>query len=309
MIDSPTDIILVPLDGSPAAEAALPVALTLSRRLPARIGLLHILEREAPRRVHGERHLTEEAEAARYLSTVADRLAREGTAASWHVHEVPVGDVPLSIASHAAQAGAVLILLSAHGGSDPRSWLSGAVAQGVIRHAAPPVLLLRVDPGQTEAAFAPGEVLVGIDGERQGDAALPIAARLARALEIPLRLLAVVPTVETMPGDRSAAVRLIPSGAAAALELEAAAVAADLDGMAAGLRRDGLAVETTVARGDPAQVIPAAARARSALTALATHGRVGLDAFWAGSIGARVIARGAGPFLLIHPEPPGAAPR
>ena len=44
------------------------------------------------------------------------------------------------------------------------------------------------------------------------------------------------------------------------------------------------------------------------ILALATHGRAGLDALWSGSIGSRVIARGSGPFLLVHPEPAGARP-
>ena len=60
--------LLVPLDGSPAAEAVLPAATTLARALPARLSLLHSIERDAPDRVHGERHLTGVAEAEAYLA-------------------------------------------------------------------------------------------------------------------------------------------------------------------------------------------------------------------------------------------------
>src|SRR5262245_44417199 len=156
---SPVDIdLLVPLDGSPAAEAVLPAAITLARRLPATIMLLHVIERQAPTTVHGETHLTDEAAAEQYLTDVAGRIASEGIPVSWHVHEAPVGNVPLSIAAHAAEHGADLILLSAHGHGDPRSWLNGAVAQGVIRHAAPPVLLLRADRKPGDGGFAPAEV-------------------------------------------------------------------------------------------------------------------------------------------------------
>ena len=224
------DTILVPLDGSPAAEAVLPAAVTLARALPATVKLLHVIERDAPERVHGERHLTGETEAGAYLRGIAARLAAEGIPVTWHVHDAPVGDVPLSIATHAAESGAGLILLGAHGGGDPRSWLTGAVAQGVIRHAAPPVLLLRTDASQGEAGFAPREITVALDFERQGEAGLPAALRLARALDVPLRLLVVVPTVETIPGDQAAAARLMPSGAAAALDVEAAAAADYLAG-------------------------------------------------------------------------------
>src|SRR3954471_2652890 len=219
--EASVDTLLVPLDGSPAAEAVLPAAAVLARRLPAQVELLHVLERNAPERVHGERHLTSESDAASYLRGIAEQLEAEGVPVSWHVHLVRVGDIPLSIASHAAESGASFILLSVHGTGGPRSWLTGAVAQGVIRHAAPPVLLLRSRTTQ-RVPFAPQQVVVALDAARQAEVALPPAARLARALAIPLRLLLVVPTAETIPGDSGAAARLLPGGAAASLNLEAA---------------------------------------------------------------------------------------
>jgi nucleotide-binding universal stress UspA family protein len=303
------DTLLVPLDGSRAAEAVLPAAIVLAKRLGAEVALLHVLERNAPDRVHGEQHLTGEADAASYLQRIAEQFTVEGIPVTLHVHLVPVGDIPLSIASHAVESGASLILLSAHGAGSPRSWLTGAVAQGVIRHAAPPVLLLRSN-AKRSVPFAPQEVVVALDTERQGEVALPHAMRLARSLEIPLRLLVVVPTAETIPGDSSAAARLLPGGAAAALDLEATA---SEDSLAELVRRiattaGDVRLVTDVARGDPAQVIIARTQARPSILALATHGRVGFDALWSGSIGSRVIARGDGPFLLVHPEPAGAKP-
>ena len=303
--------LLLPLDGSLAAEAVLSAAIALARRLPAAVTLLHVIERQAPDRVHGERHLTGEDEAEAYLGGIARRFTAEGVPVTWHVHVVPVGDIPLSIAAHAAEQGAGLIVLSAHGGGDPRSWLTGAVAQGVIRHAAPPILLLRGDPKRGRAPFAPEEVTIALDPERQGEAALPAALRLARALEVELRLLMVVPTVKTISGDQAAAARLIPSGAAAALDLETAVAEDYLAGLADQLAATAgdVAVVTEVARGDPARVMAARAQARPRILALATHGRAGLDALWAGSVGSRVILRGAGPYLLVHPEPATATRR
>jgi nucleotide-binding universal stress UspA family protein len=303
------DTLLVPLDGSPAAEALLPAATMLARRLPAQVELLHVLERNAPDRVHGERHLTSESDAANYLQGIADQLAAEQVPVSWHVHLVRVGDIPLSIASHAAECGASLILLSAHGAGSPRSWLTGAVAQGVIRHAAPPVLLLRSGPKRS-VPFAPQEVVVALDTERQGEVALPPALRLARSLEIPLRLLMVIPTVETIPGDSSVAARLLPAGAAAGLNLEATASEDYLAELASRISATAgdVRLVTDVGRGDPAQVIIARTQARPSILALATHGRAGFGALWSGSIGSRIVARGGGPFLLVHPEPASAKP-
>ena len=301
--------LLVPLDGSPAAAEVLPAATVLAKRLPAQVVLLHVLERNAPHRVHGELHLTGEADAESYLREIAAQLEAEGIPVTWHVHQVPVGDIPLSIATHAAESGASFILLSVHGSGGPRSWLTGAVAQGVIRHAAPPVLLLRSSTTR-RVPFAPQQVVVALDTDRQAEVALPPAARLARALAIPLRVLLVVPTVETIPGDRVAAARLLPGGATASLNLEAA----DAEDYLARLARQigdpagELQVKTEVARGDPAQVIIARTQARPSILALATHGRAGFDALWSASVGSRVIARGDGPFLLVHPEPAAAEP-
>jgi nucleotide-binding universal stress UspA family protein len=300
----PAQTLLVPLDGSPAAEAVLPAVVTLARRLPARVILLHSIERNAPETVHGERHLTSEADAEGYLAGIAGRLQAEGIPVAWHVHVVPVGDVPRSIATHAFEDGADLIVLSTHAVSDPRTWLMGAVAQGVMRYAGPPVLLLRSSAKRDTPPFAPAEVIVAIDRERQGEAAIPAALRLAAALGLPLRLLAVVPTVETIPGDEAAAAMLMPTGAAAALDVEAAATADALNALAKRLAaaHPDVSIVSEVARGDPAPVVVAAARAHNGITALATHGRIGLDALWSASIGSRVIARGSGPFLLVHPE-------
>jgi nucleotide-binding universal stress UspA family protein len=300
--DSPRAL-LVPLDGSAAAETVLPAAVTLAQRLPARISLLHTLERNAPAQVHGQPHLTSEPDAGRYLQRIAEQLETQGVTVTRHVHEAPVGNVPRNIAAHAAEEGAELILLSTHEVTDPRSWLMGAVAQGVIRYAASPVLLLR-NGRNAPATFSPGEVIVALDSEGHGEAAIPGARRLAQALEVPLRLLSVVPTAETMPGDRAAATRLLPSGANAALNVEAQSVASALAVLTGRLRGEnpGLNIVASVMRGDPAQAIMTAARDQNGIIALATHGRTGLDALWSGSVGSRVIARAPGPFLLVHPD-------
>jgi len=71
--------LLVPLDGSRLAESSC------RRRAigPGRSGdpdLLHVLEREAPATVHGERHLRAQDEAETYLQGVAARLQTQASA-------------------------------------------------------------------------------------------------------------------------------------------------------------------------------------------------------------------------------------
>src|SRR6476469_2113770 len=104
------DQILVPLDGSRLAESALPVAISLAERVRARVTLLHILERNAPAKIHGERHLTSVGEAESYLHGIASRFADAGIAVEIHAHPSPEGNVAASVAAHAAEVGATLIV-------------------------------------------------------------------------------------------------------------------------------------------------------------------------------------------------------
>lgn len=295
--------LLVPLDGSALAEAALPATVRLARGLPARVTLLHVTERDAPATVHGHHHLDDPAEAETYLEAWRDRLEAAGVGADCHVHPNPEGDVARSIAEHAAELGADLIVLCAHGEGGARGWWAGTMAQQTIRRAAPPVLLVRPEPGTAAAPeFAPRTVLVALDGSPEGEAALPDAAALARALGAGLLLTRVVPTASTLGGDRAATAIFTPSATAATLELEAAAAREELAALAARLAPTGVPVRAEVLRGEAfRKLAEATERAAPSLLALATHGHAGLDALWSGSVGSRVVAKVTAPLLLVHP--------
>ena len=107
--------ILLPLDGSKRSERALPVVRQLATALGAEVKLLHIIERHPPSSVHGESHLGSVAEATRYLDTVSERMRNEGVAVELHVHDEPEQDITKSIANHAAELDADLVVLVAHG--------------------------------------------------------------------------------------------------------------------------------------------------------------------------------------------------
>ncbi len=112
---------LVPLDGSPMGEAVLPVAIGLARPLGATVTLLHVLERGAPRTVHGEQHLQDVDQARAYLNAVAERWRTTGVQIDAHVHPNSINNVAQSLAEHAAEMAADLIALTTHGrGGDGR---------------------------------------------------------------------------------------------------------------------------------------------------------------------------------------------
>jgi nucleotide-binding universal stress UspA family protein len=63
--------ILVPLDGSRLAESVLPAANYIAQKMHATITLIHVIEKNAPEEIHGERHLTNAEDANRYLGDIA----------------------------------------------------------------------------------------------------------------------------------------------------------------------------------------------------------------------------------------------
>lgn len=296
---------LVPLDGSRLAESVLPATSVLARRLDARVTVFHEIERWAPATVHGERHLTQPAEAESYLSGVAEWFASQGVKADVLVHRGGA-DVARSIADRAAEIGADLIVLCTHGSSGFRGFLFGRVAQQVLRWGTIPVFLIQPSTEGREQPFSCRHLIVPLDGSEMAEIALPAASAVARAFEAEVLLMWVVPTVATISGERGAAMKLMPMAAAALLDVEAAQAAAYLERVGARLREEGRVTSVAVDRGEPVRVLLDTVVKRGIdLIVIATHGRSGVSAVWAGSVASRILLHSTRPILLIRiPVPP-----
>jgi nucleotide-binding universal stress UspA family protein len=295
--------LLVPLDGSRLAETVLPIVEQLAVAWGATVVLLHVIERDAPAAVHGDRHLKAVAEAEPYLDELAAGLRSSGVNVETHAHPAPEGDVARSIASHTMEEHADLIVLSTHGRGRMRDLLFGRIAQQVVRRSSIPVLLMRPAGESGAQPFEPRIVLVPLDGTSAAEAALLPAQEFARAFGASLRLVMVVPTQETLPGDRQAVGTLLPAATRAALELERGEAQTYLSALAERVQSldPAVPVSTEVSRGD----ITAALAARAAepgvgLVVIATHGRAGLQAIWAGSVTSHLLARTQAPILLLR---------
>lgn len=150
--------VIVPLDGSAAAESVLPTAAGVARRLKSRLVLLSVYDPPAipyppallwggeaaasvPEEVslNGRRELQEALEQAAKLVKDAD--------ASLEVETVLLeGPVAPMIAEYAEDNGARLIVMATHGyGGFSRVWL-GNVADHLIRHSTASILLMRPLP-------------------------------------------------------------------------------------------------------------------------------------------------------------------
>lgn len=293
--------LLVPLDGSHLAEAALPAARRMAEALDAEVTLLHVIERDAPEAVHGDRHLTNPAEAETYLAETARRAFPPDIRVSTHIHTSAVADVAESITEHVGELGRPdLIVMCAHGRGGLKGMLFGSIAQQVVARGHTPVLLVQPGKDGAAAGFECDNILVPLDGNPEHEGSICLAAELAQFCGGELTLLQVIPTVGTLSGDRAATARLLPSVTSALLDLQQAEAEAYLRGHCQVLLESGQPVHAEIRRGDPVKVISEVAQQSGTdLIVLSTHGLSRMDAFWSGSVTPKLASALHLPILLV----------
>ena len=285
--------ILVPLDGSQLAEAALPAAASIAQTLRARLMLLHVLERDAPEQVHGEAHLTRAAEARRYLRDHADRLRAEGVDVDSDVHERPVTDVAAALDVHAHELDADLIAMCAHGRTNLLDRPLGTIAEQILRGGSIPILLRTVRRLQ-QSEFRLTNLLVGIDFAHDVDAALDAARTFARPFGAKITLLT------AREPAAAAASRLLPSASALAREFEQADAVRRLDELVERLRSESFDANALVMEQQPSDAIAAASGALPAdLIVLVSDVHGGLASWYDPSTVQRLLGEPDLTFLLI----------
>lgn len=138
--------ILVPLDGSPLAEACLARLLPLAKAFEARLALVQVIVplETLPIEIVGAMLAAEELyreDVAGYLETQAERLRAEGLDVST---EVLLGDsVAETLLERCGRDDVDLVALSTHGRGGLRRWAFGSVADMLVRHADMPVFVVR----------------------------------------------------------------------------------------------------------------------------------------------------------------------
>ena len=145
--------ILVPLDGSPLAEQAIPYATELCKG-STEVTLFQVVHLPLPLAAPDVGMSTpipdSEArlkEAREYLQAIAARLRQDGVRVKTEVIERDV--VADAIVAHATEHQCDLIAMTTHGRSGLSRLLFGSVAESVVRHAPCPVLLIRSHASQS----------------------------------------------------------------------------------------------------------------------------------------------------------------
>jgi len=295
--------ILVPLDGSTLAEAAIPAAASLAKTLHAPVALLHIIEKEAPQEIHKEHHITRADEATAYLEELAKRAFPPEVHVDWHVHTAAVTDVAVSIVQHAmTEFQPDLIVMCTHGKSGVRDLLFGSIAQQVVAQGKTPLLLIKPEVDSSRK-FKLDRILVPLDSGPVHDDSLPVTRELAKAYGAEIYLVTVIPTFSTVTGETAAASSLLPATTSAMLEINVENAEEDLQAHVDELKEAGLRVKAEITRGDPAaEIVNLSERVQADLIVLSTHRKAGAAAFWARSVAPNVTRRARVPVLLIPLE-------
>ncbi|HEY7294030.1 MAG TPA: universal stress protein [Dehalococcoidia bacterium] len=296
-------LILVPLDGSELAEAALPYAAALAGAYGARLSLLGVVQHEPASGAFGlppqEWLPVEQAQQRQlraYLRATAKRLGASLVAG---VH-TQSGDPVERILRAARRRDVRATVMATHGRGGFKRLILGSVADKVMRLATGPVLLVGSGAGRRQLQLR--SLAVPLDGSALAEQALPAATELAQALAVRLLLLRVEPLL-LVPFTTGAEYLPYP----ATLEQEALAAAqAYLDTTQQRLPA-GVAAETALLRGAPADTIASYVRERSVdLVVMTTHGRGGLRRLALGSTADRLVRAGL-PVLLLRSAVPAPA--
>ncbi|HZQ07195.1 MAG TPA: universal stress protein [Anaerolineae bacterium] len=138
--------ILVPLDGSPLAEAVLPHAEALAKSEGAELILLRVAVNPAAEFAFSDPALAQtfvsdmESDTKSYMSQMEQKMKQDGMRARSLIREGPIAETILAVAN---ELNADLIAMSTHGRSGVQRWLMGSTADRVVNHSKIPVLLIR----------------------------------------------------------------------------------------------------------------------------------------------------------------------
>lgn len=289
--------LLVPLDGSSLSESVLPVAAQLARKIGASVTLIHVIEKDAPEKIHGQRHLTKPGQAEEYLQSIASADIFKGIQPEFHVHEAGVRDVSQSISDHTEELGQDLVIMCTHGSSGLHGMLFGSIAQQVISFGNVPVLL--VNPSSV-ANYEFENFLIPLDGNPDHEQALDYASALARLCDAKIHLLIAIPQFGTMSGEMTPANRLLPGTTAKMMDMIVPDAKEYLDALQSKIELSGVEVTTSTSRSDPSKAMVKTAKSIGAdLIILATHGKKGAEAFWNGSVTPKISKSSKVPLLLV----------
>jgi len=140
--------ILVPVDGSPTSDRALQEALKLAKQQNAQLALIHVLEDvwyvdNESYLNYAELQKLQRISSEKVLAQAEKSVRQAGMNATVKSLETRGERTANMIIAEAKRCSADLIVIGTHGRSGFNHLLFGSVAEGVVRTAHVPVLLIR----------------------------------------------------------------------------------------------------------------------------------------------------------------------
>ena len=291
--------ILLPLDGSQLAEAAIPYATNLAQQLEAEIYLLHICPPEHESYVHMHQI---------YMNCMVDGI-RSKMKESWKSSkelkieaEVIVGDPIKLIFDYTKLKSIGLISLTTHGNSGFKPWALGNVADKIVRGSGIPTLLIRVKE-QKDLEIRKANVrkiLVPLDNSEASKASLPIAVELAKKLKAGLTLFSMAQTAYAQ--------NLNSAGSGIGINWDAVDKASEqaadeyLKKIEEELKNSGVQVDRNSMLGIDAayEILELEKKGNLDMVVMATRGRSSIARWAFGSVAEKVLREGNLPILLVR---------
>jgi len=320
--------ILVPLDGSELASAALLYAGSLAKSVGAAVVLLRVTP--APGAIHSDgraamlkldyqslrtaqsyspedkplrthEHLEighpqppwiehEMAEADRYLIAISAQLMKLGIPTQTLIRPDDIAGTILDVAD---EIQADMIVMASHGRGGIGRFLLGSVADRVVHHAKVPVLLIRPtitagDDKSLDATTSFRKILVPLDGSELATRVLPHVQQLASLSGAEVTLF-------------RSYLDLVGSDDAPDPEIARQTAGSYLQVIADNMSKQSIHPHTLIERGRAAECILDVAESMPAdLIAMSTHGRSGITRFLMGSVADRVARHAHIPVLLVR---------
>lgn len=273
--------VVVPLDGSPLAEVALPYAEEIAAKMGSDIVFLTVLESEELEQYRNhhvytgkivditKRHMAKYLEGPGNKTIKVDAATRAGNPAEGILDYVDKGYM-------------CLIVMATHGRSGVGRWAVGSVADSVVRATTrQPLLLIRAKGAHPEvrAKRILKKALIPLDGSPESEAVIPFISEVAHYLQMELTLLNVIPK---------------SNGAFTSAEKY-------LQNWCQQLEEKGISAGFEVKVGAPAdQIIDLADELAIDMVAMSTRGKTGVSLWALGSVAQKVLLGGNTPLMLIR---------
>lgn len=297
--------VLVPLDGSETGERALPWAKAVAGS-GAQIVLMEVTPVASTiRSIGGQVIGTAETIQEGYRQMAEQQLG--DAVEKWFGKDdkvstvIAMGDPGEQILAVAADQKADLIVMSSHGRGAIGRFVSGSVADRIVRHAPLPVMIVGPE-GDIASDIKIGRIIAPVEDTDLSRAALPVAGAIAKLTGAPVVVINVMVPTNDITAVYPGMVGTIPASAIDDTIEQRTEMARSIVGNAvASLKNDGVDASGEIYQGGAANSIMSVLQPGDVIV-LSSHARSGLARWVIGSTSMKLIRNGQAPVVVVTRE-------